>query len=55
MIEDEPLYIDSLIADGSAPVAYVCGKRSGIRFELLVPLMMRLGDAIRNTKQDYYG
>lgn len=35
MIEDEPLYIDSLIADGSAPVAYVCGKRSGIRFEPL--------------------
>ena len=35
MIEDEPLYIDNLIADGSAPVAYVCGKRSGIRFEPL--------------------
>ena len=35
MIEDEPLYIDCLIADGSAPVAYVCGKRSGIRFEPL--------------------
>ena len=35
MIEDEPLYIDNLIADGAAPVAYVCGKRSGIRFEPL--------------------
>ena len=35
MIEDEPLYIDNLNADGSAPVAYVCGKRSGIRFEPL--------------------
>ena len=35
MIEDEPLYIDNLIVDGKAPVAYVCGKRSGIRFEPL--------------------
>ena len=35
MIEDEPLYIDNLIVDGKAPVAYVCGKRSGIRVEPL--------------------
>ena len=35
IIEDEPLYIDCLVTNGAAPVAYVCGKRSGIRFEPL--------------------
>lgn len=34
MIEDEPLYIDMLVtADSAAPIAYVCGKKSGIHFE----------------------
>ncbi len=32
-IEGEPLYIDNLIQDNQPPVAYVCGKKSGIRFE----------------------
>ena len=33
LIEGEPLYLDQLIQDCHPPVAYVCGKRSGIRFE----------------------
>lgn len=33
LIEGEPLYIDNLIQDNRSPVAYVCGKKSGIRFE----------------------
>ena len=32
-IEGEPLYIDNLIQESRPPVAYVCGKKSGIRFE----------------------
>ena len=32
-IEGEPLYIDNLIQENRPPVAYVCGKKSGIRFE----------------------
>lgn len=36
IIEDEPLYIDNLIQDNRQPVAYVCGKKSGIRFERIV-------------------
>lgn len=32
-IEGEPLYIDNLIQGNRPPVAYVCGKKSGIRFE----------------------
>ena len=35
IIEGEPLYIDNLRQNGAAPLAYVCGKRSGIRFEIL--------------------
>lgn len=34
MIEGEPLYLDSLRQNGRPPVGYVCGKLSGIRFEL---------------------
>lgn len=34
-IEGEPLFLDALTRTGQPPVAYVCGKRSGIRFELL--------------------
>ena len=32
-IEGEPLYIDNLRQGDRPPVAYVCGKKSGIRFE----------------------
>lgn len=32
-IEGEPLYIDNLIQENRPPLAYVCGKKSGIRFE----------------------
>ena len=35
MVEGEPLYIDNLRQGNAAPVAYVCGKRSGIRFEVI--------------------
>ena len=34
-VEGEPLYLDNLQQEGRPPVAYVCGKRSGIRFEIL--------------------
>lgn len=35
ILEGEPLYLDSLYQDDGQPVSYVCGTRSGIRFELL--------------------
>lgn len=35
ILEGEPLYLDSLRQDDGQPVSYVCGTRSGIRFELL--------------------
>lgn len=35
MVDGEPLYIDNLRQGDTAPVAYVCGKRSGIRFEII--------------------
>lgn len=35
IIEGEPLYIDDLVQEGRAPVAYVCGKVSGIHFEVI--------------------
>lgn len=35
IIEGEPLYIGNLIHNGSEPIAYVCGKKEGIRYELL--------------------
>lgn len=38
-IEGEPLFIDKLVQNGGQPVAYVCGKKAGIRFE-------KLGDLI---------
>ena len=34
-IDGEPLFIDDLTRPGHEPTAYVCGKRSGIRVELL--------------------
>ena len=33
LIEGEPLYIDNLYQGNRPPIAYVCGKKSGIRFE----------------------
>jgi len=33
IIEREPLYLDNLIQDGKQPIAYVCGKKSGVMFE----------------------
>ena len=35
IIEGEPLYLDNLVRAGNPPVAFVCGKRSGVRFEKL--------------------
>jgi hypothetical protein len=35
LIEGEPLYIDNLQQGSKPPVAYVCGKMSGIRFEFI--------------------
>lgn len=35
-IEGEPLYIDNLQQDSFAPIAYVCGKKSGIRLERII-------------------
>ena len=37
IIEAEPLYIDHLVTGDSAPTAYVCGKKSGVCYELLPP------------------
>jgi len=34
-IEGEPLYLDNLLQEEKPPIAYVCGKKSGIRFEVL--------------------
>lgn len=39
LIEGEPLFLDNLVQEGRAPIAYVCGKNSGIRFE-------KMGDLI---------
>lgn len=38
-IEGLPLFLDNLVQNGNKPLAYVCGKNSGIRFE-------KLGDLI---------
>lgn len=35
-IEGEPLYIDNLQQDSFPPIAYICGKKSGIRFERII-------------------
>ena len=36
IVEGEPLYLDNLIQGNSSPIAYVCGKKSGVLFEYLV-------------------
>lgn len=35
IIENEPLYIDNLCQEGMPPVAYICGKKTGVMFERL--------------------
>jgi hypothetical protein len=35
IIEGEPLYLDNLCQSGLSPVAYVCGKKSGVMFEFI--------------------
>ena len=37
IISGEPLYLDNLIHAGSRPGVYVCGRKSGVTFELLPP------------------
>ena len=37
IIEGEPLYLDHLRQDGHSPIAYVCGKKSGVFFEYVIP------------------
>lgn len=34
IIEGEPLYLDNLCQEGRSPTAYVCGKKSGVRWAL---------------------
>lgn len=36
IIEGEPLYIDNLTQGERPPIAYVCGKKSGVMFEYLL-------------------
>ena len=33
IVEGEPLYLDNLILGNYPPIAYVCGKKSGVTFE----------------------
>ena len=33
IVEGEPLYLDNLIQYYRSPIAYVCGKKSGVNFE----------------------
>lgn len=35
IIEGEPLYLDNLIQENRPPIAYVCGKKSGVNFEFV--------------------
>ena len=35
IMENEPLYLGNLIHQGTGPVAYVAGKREGVRFEII--------------------
>ena len=34
-LEGEPLYLDNLRQGSAPPIAYVCGKKSGVRFETM--------------------
>ena len=35
VVEGEPLYLDDLCQEDRPPIGYVCGKQSGVMFELL--------------------
>lgn len=35
IVDGEPLYVDNLVQGGRPPVVYVCGKKSGVRFEIV--------------------
>ena len=35
IVENEPLFLDKLSQNGSAPTGYVCGKISGIKLDIL--------------------
>ena len=35
IIDGEPLYIDDLRQGEQPPVAYICGKKSGVKYELI--------------------
>lgn len=35
IVEGEPLYLDQLTHDGMSSMRYVCGKKGGVKFELL--------------------
>ena len=37
IIEGEMLYIDNLIQGDAPAIAYVCGKKSGVRYEYILP------------------
>ena len=37
IIEGEPLYLDNLIQGDTPAIAYVCGKKSGVGYEFLLP------------------
>lgn len=36
IVEGEPLYLDHLIQGNHQPIAYVCGKKSGVLFEYVM-------------------
>lgn len=36
IIEGEPLFLDNLRQNGAPPIAYVCGKKTGVMFEYLI-------------------
>lgn len=36
IIEGEPLYLDKLIQGNRPPIAYVCGKQSGVMYEYIM-------------------
>lgn len=35
IIEDEPMYLNGLMHDGMGPMNYICGKKGGVRYDLL--------------------
>ena len=37
IVEGEPLYLDNLTQGSCPPIAYVCGKKSGVNFEFIQP------------------